>query len=161
MTNTKKRHVHPLSLLFLISLPTFFLSNCCLDVYAVNSGVPEDANCDGVVDIRDLALVGKAFGSQPGNQRWDVAADVDADGAVTIRDSARICLKFGTTICDTFGDLNKDGKIDIKDLAIVTAALGSFPGHPRWNSKADVNLDNEVNVVDMSLVAGHFGESCL
>jgi hypothetical protein len=55
------------------------------------------------------------------------------------------------------GDLNGDGVVDGKDLIIVAKALGSYPGHPRWNPIADVNLDNEVNGADMVIVAKNFG----
>jgi hypothetical protein len=45
------------------------------------------------------------------------------------------------------------------DIAIVTRAFGSYPGHPRWDSDADVNQDDKVNLRDISLVAKHFGET--
>ena len=54
-------------------------------------------------------------------------------------------------------DLDGDGVVDGKDLIIVARALGSYPGHPRWNSIADVNHDNEVNGADMVIVAVNFG----
>jgi len=111
------------------------------------------------VDISDLALVAKAFGSYPGHERWNSATDIDASGEVNILDATMVCLKFGIQLNSLFGDLNGDGKVDVKDLAIVAAALGSFPGHPRWNSEADVNQDNKVSMQDMTLVARHFGET--
>lgn len=57
------------------------------------------------------------------------------------------------------GDVNGDGKVDGKDIAIVAQAFGSYPGHPRWNSAADINGDNVVNSLDLALVAVNFGKS--
>ncbi len=55
-------------------------------------------------------------------------------------------------------DINRDGKIDILDLATVAHAFGSYPGHPRWNPDADVNEDEKVDIKDIAIVASHFGE---
>jgi hypothetical protein len=57
---------------------------------------PEDLNQDGKVDVGDIAVWGKAFGSHPGHPRWDSRADLDHDGEITILDAIRICKKFGT-----------------------------------------------------------------
>jgi parallel beta-helix repeat protein len=57
------------------------------------------------------------------------------------------------------GDLNHDGKVDIKDVATAAAAFGSYPGHPRWNSAADVNQDGKIDIKDISLIAKNFGKS--
>lgn len=54
------------------------------------------------------------------------------------------------------GDLNGDGKVDIRDIALVARAFGSYPGHPRWNSVADINKDNMVNILDIALFAQTF-----
>jgi len=51
------------------------------------------------------------------------------------------------------GDLNDDGKVDIRDVAVAAVAFGSHPGHLRWNPIADVNKDNTVNIVDIVLIA--------
>jgi endoglucanase len=56
------------------------------------------------------------------------------------------------------GDLNLDGKVDIKDIHIVAAAYGTFPGYPRWNPVADINKDGKVDIRDVSIVAKEYGE---
>jgi len=157
--NNTKKQISRLLLLFLIALTAFSFSEKFFRAYGNGSELPEDVNCDGKVDISDLALVAKAFGSYPGHERWNSATDIDANGEVNILDAAMVCLKFGTQPNSLFGDLNGDGKVDVKDLAVVAAALGSFLGHPRWNSEADVNQDNKVSMQDMTLVASHFGET--
>jgi len=57
------------------------------------------------------------------------------------------------------GDLNGDGKVDIKDIAIVAKAYGSYPGDPNWNPVADVNGDGKVDIKDIAAVAKHYGET--
>jgi hypothetical protein len=56
----------------------------------------EDLNQDGKVDVGDIAVWGKAFGSHPGHPRWNPRADLDHDGEITIIDAIKICKKFGT-----------------------------------------------------------------
>lgn len=57
-------------------------------------------------------------------------------------------------------DVNKDGKIDILDVALVASAFGSYPGHPRWDPDADLNGDCKIDIRDIAIVACHFGEYC-
>jgi archaellum component FlaG (FlaF/FlaG flagellin family) len=58
------------------------------------------------------------------------------------------------------GDINGDGKVDIKDVAIVAAAFGSFPGHPKWNPVADLYKDGKIDIRDVAIVARNFGKIC-
>ncbi len=62
-----------------------------------------------------------------------------------------------TGIFVLLSDLNNDGKVDIKDIAIAALAVGSYPGHPRWNPLADVNKDGKVDIRDLALIAKNFG----
>ncbi|MGD0029071.1 MAG: dockerin type I domain-containing protein [Candidatus Bathyarchaeia archaeon] len=57
------------------------------------------------------------------------------------------------------GDLNGDGKVDGKDVAIVAKAFGAYPGHPRWDSTADLNGDGVVDALDLAIVAKNFGKT--
>lgn len=54
-------------------------------------------------------------------------------------------------------DINGDGKVDIRDVALAASAFGSYPGHPRWNPDADLNEDSTINIIDIAVVAFHFG----
>jgi hypothetical protein len=60
-----------------------------------------DINGDGKVDIEDVATAAKAFGSKPGNPRWNPDADITGneylvpDGVVNIMDIALIAKNFG------------------------------------------------------------------
>jgi len=58
-------------------------------------------------------------------------------------------------------DINYDGKVDMKDIGIVCAAYGSYPGHPRWNRQADVCPFETwtVDMQDVGEVCRHYGET--
>ncbi len=57
------------------------------------------------------------------------------------------------------GDLNVDGRVDIHDLWITAQAFSSYPGHPRWNSKADINNNGVVNIIDILAIVRNFGKT--
>jgi hypothetical protein len=67
------------------------------------------------------------------------------------------------------GDVNGDGRVDGRDIAIVAKAFGSvgpnyyYPGSPpssSWNLLADLNCDNKVDGKDVAIVSSNFGEGC-
>jgi hypothetical protein len=57
------------------------------------------------------------------------------------------------------GDINGDGKVDIKDLAIAAKAFGSYVGSPTYNPDADVNQDGVIDIRDLAIIAKNFGKS--
>jgi hypothetical protein len=62
-----------------------------------------------------------------------------------------------TFLISVLGDLNGDGKVDVRDVAIVSLAFGSYPEHPRWDPRADINKDMNVDIRDVALVCRAFG----
>nr|NIO37651.1 PKD domain-containing protein [Candidatus Bathyarchaeota archaeon] len=59
-----------------------------------------DLNGDGKTDMRDIAIVAKAFGTQPGDENWNPDADItgpegEPDGKVDMRDIALVASHFG------------------------------------------------------------------
>lgn len=56
-----------------------------------------DLNGDGLVDVKDIAMVGKAFGSGPSDANWMIQADMNQDSMIDIRDVALIAKNFGKT----------------------------------------------------------------
>jgi len=50
------------------------------------------------------------------------------------------------------GDLNEDGVVNELDLLIWADAMGSYPGHERWNPVADVDGDGLVDLYDAILI---------
>lgn len=53
-----------------------------------------DINGDGAINILDISIVAKAFGSKPGDPRWDVRADIDCSKIVDFDDLLAV-LQFG------------------------------------------------------------------
>jgi hypothetical protein len=51
-----------------------------------------------------------------------------------------------------------DGKIDVRDVALIGTCLGSRPGDKRWDPRCDFNGDHKINILDMALVARNFGQ---
>ena len=72
-------------------------------------------------------------------KRWEAATQ---NGTVTVPPEPAAPI---------LGDLNRDGVVNIEDLAIVNARLGQ-----RGQNSADVNVDGLVDIVDLVLVAGAF-----
>jgi len=90
-----RRRILYLQLSLLIALATFSITSQLAKACHNGYDGPEDVNGDGVVDIKDLAIVAAAFGSYPGHGRWNPKADVNGDGEVNISDVVAVCLKFG------------------------------------------------------------------
>jgi len=65
----------------------------------------------------------------------------------------------GNVIVKMLGDVNGDGKVDGRDIAVVAQAFASYPTRPRWNPNADLNQDNKIDGKDISLVAKNFGKT--
>jgi general secretion pathway protein D len=83
------------------------------------------------------------------------ATDVPSD-----TDPANNAASVAVTVVSSTGpstDLNGDGQVDIKDVAVVGKALGTQEGDSRWNPAADVNGDTIVNIIDVALVCKDFG----
>jgi len=57
-----------------------------------------DITYNGVVDILDIFACAKAFGSKPGNARWDKESDVTLDGEVNILDIFAVAKDFGKKV---------------------------------------------------------------
>ena len=56
------------------------------------------------------------------------------------------------------GDINGDGKVDMKDIGYTARRFMCIPGDPLWDPVADLNNDDKINMTDIGTVARHFGE---
>ena len=63
----------------------------------------------------------------------------------------------GKGLYDIVGDGLID-KVDIKDIHAAALAFGSRPGYPNWNPRADVGDFGEVNIIDIAMIAKHYGQ---
>lgn len=57
------------------------------------------------------------------------------------------------------GDINHDGTVNSLDLALLKQAYGSSPGSPNWNSNADLNKDNIIDVLDQRMLGKDYGKT--
>jgi hypothetical protein len=68
--------------------------------HSVPAWVRADLNQDGRVDMRDVGIVARAFGSYPGHERWNIDADItgsggEPDNRVDMRDIGLVARNFG------------------------------------------------------------------
>jgi hypothetical protein len=56
-------------------------------------------------------------------------------------------------------DIDHNGIINMKDIAVVARAFGSEKGDADWNHLLDLNADGKVNMIDIAMVAKLFGET--
>jgi hypothetical protein len=57
--------------------------------------MPGDINIDGKVDLNDLALVARAYGTSPGDSKWNAFADENENGKIDLCDLVDICMNYG------------------------------------------------------------------
>jgi hypothetical protein len=48
-------------------------------------------------------------------------------------------------------------KVDMTDVARVSAAFGSYPNHPKWNPDCDINGDGKIDIIDVAKTCANFG----
>ena len=58
---------------------------------------PWDVNGDSKVDIKDILLVAKHYGTQEGDPDWDPRCDVNGDSKVDIKDILLVAKHYGET----------------------------------------------------------------
>ena len=73
-----------------------------VDVYSEPAKIA-DVNGDGIVNILDVSIVAKAFGSTEGNPRWNAAADLDGNDVVNIVDVSIVAKDYGKTVSHNGG----------------------------------------------------------
>jgi len=74
-----------------LDLLAHFNNDGMADIYPLAG----DVNYDLIVDILDLAMVGMAFGTIPGDPDWNGDADLNGDGVVNIYDLATVGANHG------------------------------------------------------------------
>jgi hypothetical protein len=57
--------------------------------------IPGDVNGDGTVDVLDLLLISKAFGTMPGDPNYNMYADINRDGSIDVLDMILVSLHMG------------------------------------------------------------------
>jgi hypothetical protein len=57
-----------------------------------------DLNKDGTVNILDITMVAAAYGSKPGDQKWNALADLDKNDQVNIIDVTMVARDYGKAV---------------------------------------------------------------
>ena len=65
----------------------------------VGVGVEADVNGDGKVNILDAIRLARAFGSKPGDEKWDPCCDLNDDDTINILDAIKLARHFGEKDC--------------------------------------------------------------
>jgi hypothetical protein len=111
--------------------------------------VRADLDCDGRVDILDVARIAAKFGTKI------ITPNLSNDCSVTILDVSFIAFYFGTNSTspnwNPRADLTKDGKVDILDIALIASEFGQRMG------PEDLNRDCSVDILDVAIIAFWFG----
>jgi len=63
--------------------------------YVISPVLIGDINGDGTVNILDISLVARAFGSEPGHPNWNAAADLNNDEVISIVDIYMVAKEYG------------------------------------------------------------------
>jgi hypothetical protein len=92
----------------------------------------------------------------PCNQNYTMTAtaNINADNNLTDNTCAG-----GVIVIRISGDMNRDGAVDVLDMAALGISFGSKPEDVRWNIAADMNRDGIIDIFDIVIVAIHFGET--
>ena len=62
-----------------------------------------------------------------------------------------------STVLLTFrGDINRDGKVNGQDLAILGARFLATSGQSNYLADADLNHDGVINGIDLAILASNF-----
>ena len=61
----------------------------------INVRIMGDINGDRKVNLEDVFKVALAFGTVPGDSKWNSDADMNGDGKINLRDFFTVCLNFG------------------------------------------------------------------
>jgi hypothetical protein len=95
---------------------------------------------------------------------WISATCLTISGGLAGRDQEYFKWIWGSTKEDITGTfefdpwlVQPDFKVDIKDVATAAKAFGSYPGHPRWSTVADINGDYKIDIKDIAAIAKKFG----
>lgn len=57
------------------------------------------------------------------------------------------------------GDVDENNVVDYDDLILLGRFFETKAGHRYWDPRLDLNEDGKINVLDLSIVGMHFGDS--
>ena len=127
---------------------------------AIQVELPGDVNGDGALTIEDARLVRDVLGEEvDAPADFELRAEVSGNGAITLVD-AELIESRALGALDRwpvkYGDLNGDLAVDLSDgFVALRLALGGTPPSFTIGLLADVDGDDEIGLVDSSLILAH------
>ncbi|MCF7955769.1 MAG: hypothetical protein K9M75_08210 [Phycisphaerae bacterium] len=92
-------------------------------------------------------LIEVAMKQQASFAGWDF--DPDSDRGYWINER----FDYPRLYCQPFADLDNDGYVNLSDLAIMSAALGTSAGQANYNSACDLAGDTKIDTADLIALA--------
>jgi hypothetical protein len=77
--------------------------------------IPGDVNADSTVDVYDILILARAYGSTPKSSNWNPKADINSDGVVDVYDVLAAAGHYGENVT-----YDEDSSIQIMRYAIGT-----------------------------------------
>jgi len=141
-----------------------------------------DVNQDGSIDAKDIAVIDSLMNTLSGNPDFNPAADLNGDGAINVPDRMLLMgylsknnipvptippisietstpAPTSTTAPAVNYDVNQNGSIDAKDIAVIDSLMNTLSGNPNFNPAADLNGDGTINMPDRMLLMGYLSKN--
>jgi len=130
---------------------TAYYGNATAYYLIANLSISLDAGKNGT-----LTFVWDTAGVRP-CQNYTIKANCTLLGDENPGDNEKVDGEVHVTI---LADINHDGVVNVQDLVLVKKAIGSYPGHPRWNPDADLDDNKKIDVIDVILTKKNIGKAC-
>jgi hypothetical protein len=92
----------------------------------------------------------------PPNHNYTISASADPVPYQT--DLSDINFTDGNVMIRWLGDVNGDGKVDMRDIAQLVLVFRTFPGKPGWDPLFDLDRNGIVDMRDIVLCIQNFGK---
>ena len=57
------------------------------------------------------------------------------------------------------GDIDANGRVEIKDLALMAKGYGAMYPNPRYNADCDIDDNGKIEIKDLALAAKNYGKT--
>lgn len=126
--------------------------NCVMDcLSSVNFTV---AAGDSYVFERQFQLTGDSWTNREDVKFIGFVREQATSGPAEVHNSTQLPWPFYLD-----GDVDRDGDVEISDLAAMLAAYGTCDGDADYVPEADFNWDQCITLADLATLLGHYGET--
>jgi hypothetical protein len=104
---------------------------------------------DGNITVTPSALTTHVYAVA---MAYDVSLMVTDSGDMTDLTWREVRVK-------VMGDINNDDTVNMGDIVILVNGFGSYPGHSRWNTVADLDQNQRIDLHDIVIALLNFGKT--